>query len=502
MALTDSNVLKLAPEAGTPAYRSAPHNIEAEQSLLGAILVNNDAFYRVSDFLEAKHFFEPLHQTIFETAGSLIRMGKIATPVTLKTFLPADTDVGGMTIGQYLARLAAEATTIINAQDYGRTIYDLSLRRDLIGIGEDMVNVAYDAPVDFQPRAQIEDAERKLYELAESGRYDGGFQKFSQALAVAVDLAAKAFQRDGKLSGISTGMRDLDTKMGGLQHSDLIIVAGRPGMGKTSLATNIAYNVAKAYVPELQADGTTKAANGGVIGFFSCEMSADQLATRIVAERTGVPSSHIRRGGISEADFDKIREVSIELQSLPFYVDATGGLSIAQLMARARRLKRQKGLDLLVIDYIQLLSGSGKRSDNRVQEITEITTSLKALAKELNVPVIALSQLSRQVESRDDKRPQLSDLRESGSIEQDADVVLFVYREEYYLAMKEPRPGTPEHEKWQLDMSLAHGKAEVIIGKQRHGPTGTVDLAFEASVTRFGDLAPDSQLPARSGNDY
>ncbi|MBB4256913.1 MULTISPECIES: replicative DNA helicase [Bradyrhizobium] len=502
MALTDSNVLKLAPEPGTPAYRSAPHNIEAEQSLLGAILVNNDAFYRVSDFLEPKHYFEPLHQTIYETAGSLIRMGKIATPVTLKTFLPADTDVGGMTIGQYLARLAAEATTIINAQDYGRTIYDLALRRDLIGIGEDMVNVAYDAPVDFAPRAQIEDAERRLYELAESGRYDGGFQKFSQALAVAVDLAAKAFQRDGKLSGISTGMRDLDTKMGGLQHSDLIIVAGRPGMGKTSLATNIAYNVAQAYVPELQADGTTKAANGGVIGFFSCEMSADQLATRIVAERTGVPSSHIRRGGISEADFEKIREVSIELQSLPFYVDATGGLSIAQLMARARRLKRQKGLDLLVIDYIQLLSGSGKRSDNRVQEITEITTSLKALAKELNVPVIALSQLSRQVESRDDKRPQLSDLRESGSIEQDADVVLFVYREEYYLAMKEPRPGTPEHEKWQLDMSLAHGKAEVIIGKQRHGPTGTVDLAFEASVTRFGDLAPDSQLPVRSGNDY
>jgi replicative DNA helicase len=502
MALTDSNVLKLAPEPGTPAYRSAPHNIEAEQSLLGAILVNNDAFYRVSDFLEPKHYFEPLHQTIYETASSLIRMGKIATPVTLKTFLPADTDVGGMTIGQYLARLAAEATTIINAQDYGRTIYDLALRRDLIGIGEDMVNVAYDAPVDFAPRAQIEDAERRLYELAESGRYDGGFQKFSQALAVAVDLAAKAFQRDGKLSGISTGMRDLDTKMGGLQHSDLIIVAGRPGMGKTSLATNVAYNVAKAYVGEVQADGTMKAANGGVIGFFSCEMSADQLATRIVAERTGIPSSHIRRGGISEADFDKIREVSIELQSLPFYVDATGGLSIAQLMARARRLKRQKGLDLLVIDYIQLLSGSGKRSDNRVQEITEITTSLKALAKELNVPVIALSQLSRQVESRDDKRPQLSDLRESGSIEQDADVVLFVYREEYYLAMKEPRPGTPEHEKWQLDMSLAHGKAEVIIGKQRHGPTGTVDLAFEASVTRFGDLAPDSQMPARSSNDY
>ena len=499
MAIPDSNVLKLAPDATQPAYRSAPHNIEAEQSLLGAILVNNDAFYRVSDFLESRHFYEPIHQTIYETSASLIRMGKIATPVTLKTFLPADADIGGMTVAQYLARLAAEATTIINAQDYGRTIYDLSLRRDLIGIGEDMVNVAYDAPVDFAPRAQIEDAERRLYELAESGRYDGGFQKFSQALTVAVDMAAKAFQRDGKLSGIATGLRDLDNKMGGLQSSDLIIVAGRPGMGKTSLATNIAYNIAKAYVPELQADGTTKAINGGSVGFFSCEMSGEQLATRILAERTGIPSSHIRRGGISELDFEKIRECSIELQSLPFYVDETGGLSIAQLMARARRLKRQKGLDLIVVDYIQLLTGSSKRgNDNRVQEITEITTSLKALAKELNVPVIALSQLSRQVESRDDKRPQLSDLRESGSIEQDADVVLFVFREEYYLANKEPRPGTPEHEKWQTDMGFAHGKAEVIIGKQRHGPTGTVELHFDAAVTRFGDLAPDGQLPDRT----
>jgi replicative DNA helicase len=499
MAPPDSNVLKLAPDATTPAYRSAPHNIEAEQGLLGAILVNNDAFYRVSDFLEAKHFYEPIHQTIYETAGSLIRMGKIATPVTLKTFLPAETDIGGMTVGQYLARLAAEATTIINAQDYGRTIYDLSLRRDLIGIGEDMVNVAFDAPVDFLPRAQIEDAERRLYELAETGRYDGGFQRFSQALTVAVDMAAKAFQRDGKLSGIATGLRDLDTKMGGLQSSDLIIVAGRPGMGKTALATNIAYNIARAHRAELQTDGTMKTVNGGIVGFFSCEMSAEQLATRIIAERTGIPSSHIRRGGITEADFEKIRDYSIELQSLPFYVDETGGLSISQLTARARRLKRQKGLDMLVVDYIQLLQGSNKRgNENRVQEVTEITTSLKALAKELNVPVVALSQLSRQVESRDDKRPQLSDLRESGSIEQDADVVLFVFREEYYLANKEPRAGTPEYEKWQLDMSLVHGKAEVIIGKQRHGPTGTVELHFDAAVTRFGDLAPDGQLPERT----
>ena len=497
MALTDSNVLKLAPDAGTPVYRSAPHNIEAEQSLLGAILVNNDAFYRVSDFLEAKHFFEPIHQTIFETAGSLIRMGKVATPVTLKTFLPADTDIGGMTVGQYLARLAAEATTIINAQDYGRTVYDMSLRRDLIRIGEDMVNVAFDAPVDFTPRTQIEDAERQLYELAEFGRYDGGFQRFSQALTTAVDMAAKAFQRDGSLSGIATGLRDLDTKMGGLQASDLIIVAGRPGMGKTALATNIAYNIAKAHRAEVQADGTMKSVNGGIVGFFSCEMSAEQLATRILAEQTSIASSMIRRGGISEADFEKIRDYSIELQSLPLYVDETGGLSISQLTARARRLKRQKGLDMIVIDYIQLLQGSGKKSDNRVQEVTEITTSLKALAKELNVPIIALSQLSRQVENRDDKRPQLADLRESGSIEQDADVVIFVYREEYYLANKEPRIGTPEYEKWQLDMSLVHGKAEIIIGKQRHGPTGTVEVQFEGQFTRFSDLAQDGHMPDR-----
>jgi replicative DNA helicase len=499
MAITDSNVLKLAPDAATPAYRSAPHNIEAEQSVLGAILVNNDAFYRVSDFLEPKHFFEPIHQTIFETASSLIRAGKIATPVTLKTFLPADTDLGGMTVGQYLARLAAEATTIINAHDYGRTIYELALRRDLIGIGTDMVNVAFDAPVDFAPRAQIEDAERRLYELAESGRYDGGFQKFSQALTVAVDMAAKAFQRDGKLSGIATGLRELDIKMGGLQPSDLIIVAGRPGMGKTALGTNIAYNVAKAHRAEVQADGTMKSVNGGIVGFFSCEMSAEQLATRILSEQTSIASSTIRRGGITETDFEKIRDYSIELQSLPLYVDETGGLSISQLTARARRLKRQKGLDLLVVDYIQLLQGSGKRgNDNRVQEVTEITTALKALAKELNVPIIALSQLSRQVENRDDKRPQLSDLRESGSIEQDADVVMFVFREEYYLANKEPRVGTPEYEKWQLDMSLVHGKAEVIIGKQRHGPTGTVELHFEGQFTRFSDLARDSHLPERT----
>jgi len=498
MALTDSNVLKLAPDSGAPAYRSAPHNVEAEQGLLGAILINNDAFYRVSDFLEGKHFYLKVHQEIYETSGSLIRMGKLANPVTLKTFV-TEADLGAMTVSQYIARLAAEATTIINAVDYGRTIYDHAIRRDLIEIGEEVVNNAYDAPVDFAPRAQIEDTERKLYALAETGRYDGGFQGFSQAMKVALDMAANAYQRDGKLSGTATGLRDLDVKMGGLQRSDLIIVAGRPGMGKTALATNIAYNVAKAYHGEVQPDGTMKSVNGGIVGFFSCEMSAEQLATRILAEQTSISSSMIRRGGISQSEFDQIRDYTIQLQHLPLFVDETGGLSISQLTARARRLKRQKGLDLIVVDYIQLLQGSGKRgNDNRVQEVTEITTSLKALAKELNIPVIALSQLSRQVESRDDKHPQLSDLRESGSIEQDADVVLFVYREEYYLQNKEPKMGTPEHEKWRTEMDLAFGKAEVIVAKQRHGPTGTVRLQFEGLFTRFSDLVEDGHVPMQT----
>jgi replicative DNA helicase len=482
-------VRKQAP--AEPAFRQPPHNIEAEQALLGAILVNNEAFYRVSDFLEAKHFFETIHQRIFELTGSLIRANKLATPVTLKTFLPPDFDVAGLTLNQYLARLAAEATTIINAEDYGRTVYDLSVRRDLIKIGEEMVNTAFDAPVDSTPASHIEDAERKLYEIAETGRYDSGFQRFAQALTTAVDMAARAYARDGNLSGLATGLTDLDSRMGGLQHSDLIILAGRPGMGKTALATNIAYNVARAFEQgDVRADGSKETINGGVVGFFSLEMSAEQLATRIIAEQSGIPSNKIRRGAIAEPDFEKIKDVSIELQSLPFYVDETGGLSIGQLAARARRLKRQRGLDLLVIDYLQLLQGSSRRSsESRVQEITEITTRLKALAKELNVPILALSQLSRQVESRDDKRPQLSDLRESGSIEQDADVVMFVYREEYYHQMRKPLESNREKfAEWLAEGERVQGRAEVIIGKQRHGPTGTVDLQFDAEVTRFANL--------------
>jgi replicative DNA helicase len=480
----------------TTRFRAAPHNIEVEQALLGAVLVNNEAFYRVSDFLAPQHFFEALHQKIYELAGSLVRQGKVASPVTLKTFLPADLDIAGLNASQYLARLAAEATTVINAEDYGRTIYDLAIRRDLIVIGEDMVNVAYDAPVDLAPAAQIEDAERKLYEIAETGKYDGGFQRFAQALTTAVDMAAHAYQRDGKLSGIATSLKDLDRMMGGLQKSDLVIVAGRPGMGKTALATNIAYNVARAWRGDVQADGRTATINGGIVGFFSLEMSAEQLATRIVSEQTEIPSYRIRRGEIDPSDFDRIVETAREIEALPLYIDETGGLSIAQLAARARRLKRQRGLDLLVVDYIQLLQGSTRRAaEGRVQEVTEITTSLKALAKELSIPIVALSQLSRQVENREDKRPQLSDLRESGSIEQDADVVMFVFREEYYLRNREPRAGTEEHFKWQAEMDEVHGKAEVIIGKQRHGPTGTVPLQFKADVTRFADLAEEGQVP-------
>src|ERR1700691_175718 len=479
--------------ATEPAYRTPPHNIEAEQALLGAILVNNDAFDRVSDFLRSDHFIEEIHRRIYEIAGSLIRAGKLASPITLKTFLGEHDVGGGMSVPQYLARLAYEATTVINANDYGRAIYDLAIRRELIQIGEDTVNVAYDAPVDSSPREQIEEAERRLYQIAESGRYDGGFQRFSDALKTAVDMAAKAYERDGSLSGIATGLVDLDRYMGGLQASDLVILAGRPGMGKTALATNIAFNVARAFEGRTRPDGTVETTNGGIVGFFSLEMSAEQLATRIIAEQSAVASYKIRRGDITEADFHHVADAVREMQQIPFYIDQTGGVSIAQLTARARRLKRQRGLDLLVVDYLQLLAGSKSRSENRVQELTEITTGLKALAKELNIPILACSQLSRQVEQRDDKRPQLSDLRESGSIEQDADVVMFVFRESYYKSRTEPREGTPEHLAWQEEMDRVRNLAEVIIGKQRHGPIGTVKMHFNEDLTKFSDLARDGR---------
>jgi replicative DNA helicase len=477
--------------------RLAPHNAEAERQLLGAILVNNETYYRVSDFLEPFHFFVPPHQDIYEKIGQLIRAGKTASPITLKTFYPAETKIADLSATQFLLRLAADAASIINAEDYGRTIYDLALRRNLIRIGEDMVNIAFDAPIDVPPAQQIDDAERRLFELAETGRQEGGFVSFGDALTETIEMAHAAWNREGALSGISTGLTDLDRLMGGLQHSDLIVLAARPAMGKTSLVTNIAYNIAQAFQAEEQPDGSLKTVNGGVVGFFSLEMSAEQLATRIISEQTEISSSKIRRGDITETDFEKLAAASQHMQTVPLHVDQTGGISIASLVARARRLKRQRGLDLIVVDYIQLLSGTSKTAGNRVQEVTEITTGLKALAKELNVPILALSQLSRQVENRDDKRPQLSDLRESGSIEQDADVVMFIYREEYYLSKTEPEPNSPEYAAWEAKHEAAKGKAEVIIAKQRHGPTGTVNLHFEGQYTRFSDLAQDDYMPDR-----
>jgi replicative DNA helicase len=477
-------------------FRQPPHNIDAEQALLGAILINNEAMDRVVGFLEAHHFYEPIHQKIYEVAGKLIGAGKQATPITLRTFFESDEPIeDDLTIPQYLVRLAAGATTILNAADYGRTIYDLATRRALITIGSDLVTVAYDSPVDAPPEAQIQEAESRLYELAENGKYGQGFVNFRDALSDAIDMASAAYQRDGHLSGLSTGLIDLDSRMGGLQRSDLIVLAGRPSMGKTSLATNIAYNVAKKYRAEQDETGATKTVDGGVVGFFSLEMAAEQLATRILAEQAEISSSKIRRGMITEDEFRRLAAASQEMSVVPLFIDQTGGISIAQLAARARKLKRQHGLDLLVVDYIQLLSGSKRTGEGRVQEVTEITTGLKALGKELEVPIIALSQLSRQVEQREDKRPQLSDLRESGSIEQDADVVLFVYREEYYVERTKPSEGTPEFADWQVKMESVSGRAEVIIGKQRHGPVGTVNLSFESEFTRFGNLARD-MMPA------
>lgn len=490
------NVRRLHPE-DEKSYRLAPRNVEAEQALLGAIFVNNDAFYRVSDFLLSEHFYEPIHREIYEICGKIIRAGKSASPTTAKTYLPENL-IADLTMPQYLARLAAEATTIVNAADFGQVVYDLAIRRKLIELGDEMTATAYHSDVDLTAPKQIEEAEKRLFELAEKGRYDGGFLPFNKATEAAINMAAEAFRRDGNLSGIASGFRDLDRLMGGLQKSDLIILAGRPAMGKTSLATNIAFNVAHAWKSDVTPDGHRKTIDGGQVGFFSLEMSAEQLATRILAEQSGISSSDIRRGSIHESQFSRLVDTSSLMAALPLYIDDTGGLSISQLAARARRLKRQKGLDLLVVDYLQLLTGSSRKSnENRVQELTEITTTLKALAKELEVPIIALSQLSRQVEAREDKRPQLSDLRESGSIEQDADVVLFVFREEYYLAIKKPADGSKEILEWQTKMDEVHGRAEVIIGKQRHGPTGTVPLAFEAQFTRFGDLANPDRMPER-----
>ncbi|WP_375618483.1 replicative DNA helicase [Bartonella sp. AC134YNZD] len=481
------------------SFPQLPHNIEAEQALLGAILINNDALYRVSDFLKPEHFFEPLHQTIYDVLSHFIKNGRLAEPRILKSFIPAEEKIGDITVYNYIVRLATEAVTIINSEDYGRVIYDLFIRRSLINLGTQAVNTAFNAPIELTPSQQIENIEQHLFKLAEKGKYGGGFENFNEAVKKAVDMATAAKRRSSRLSGIATHIKTLDETMGGLQPSDLIILAGRPGMGKTSLATNIAFNIANA----CNRDASTQENEGGIVGFFSLEMSTEQLATRIISEQTEISSSDMRRGNISEEQFAKIIRATHSLQKAQLYIDQTGGISIAQLAARARRLKRQHGLDVLIIDYIQLITSYSKRSsENRVQEITAITTGLKALAKELNIPIIALSQLSRQVENRTDKRPQLSDLRESGSIEQDADIVLFVYREEYYLKNEEPKMGSPEHVKWQERMNEMTGQADVIVAKQRHGATGIVHLAFQSDFTRFSDLTDYSRREKNHERDF
>lgn len=466
-----------------------PVSLDSEQAMLGAILFDNEIFYRVSSFLKGEHFFDPVHQLIFDAAGDLINSGRLASPVTIDTYLAnaqGYLDAGGK---RYLEQLAANVPSTAGATDYARIVFDLSVCRGLMSIGSEMSERAKVATLDDHPSQQLQDAEQALYKLAETGKYGGGFKSFRTAITESIELANAAVKRDGGLAGVSSGLKDLDRMMGGLHPSDLIILAGRPSMGKSSLGVNIGVNVARAWRTEKQADGALKTVEGGVVGLFSLEMSAEQIATRIISDFARVPSEKIRRGEVDQPQFDSIYHAARDLEKLPLYIDDTGGLSIAQLAARARRLKRQHGLDLLIVDYIQLLTGSNRRNDNRVQEITEISQGLKALAKELNVPIIGLAQLSRQVEAREDKRPQLSDLRESGSIEQDADVVLFVYREKYYLSRAEPREGTPEHLEWQNKLSDVGDTAEVIIGKQRHGPIGKVDLHFEEKFTKFSDLA-------------
>ncbi len=474
-----------------------PHSIEAEQQLLGAILTNNDVYDRIAAILNASHFYEPVHARIFEIAAARIAKNNLASPVTLKAFMEADEGLKELGGPAYLVRLAGAAVSSFAVRDYAQMIYDLAVRRDLIRLGRDIADKAAKVDVKSEPKEQIVEAEQALYKMAEQGSTEGGFQSFLRAVTDAVHVANAAYQREGGLAGISTGLVDMDKKLGGLHPSDLLILAGRPSMGKTSLATNIAFNIAKAYRRGLKPDGTEGALDGGVVGFFSLEMSAEQLASRILAEASEISSHKIRQGDMDEREFRRFVDAAKELEACPLFIDDTPALPISQVAARARRLKRTHGLDLIIVDYLQLLRGT---ADNRVQEIAEISMGLKAIAKELNIPVIALSQLSRQVESREDKRPQLSDLRESGSIEQDADVVMFVFREEYYTEREKPSDDRlDEMAAWQEKMSRLHGKAEVIIGKQRHGPIGTVELSFESQFTRFGNLVKPWQQDSDPG---
>ena len=497
MAPTETSaVTPLRPSDELAPARTPPHNYEAEMALLGALLVNNKAYERVQDYLRPEHFADALHGEIFGACATLIERGQLADPVTLRNYLgqaESLTEHGGP---QYLARLANSVITIQNAHDLGREVYDCFLRRELIDVGSTVVNNAFEHDLETTATDQIELAEEQLFTLAEQGQIEGGLREFKVALVSAIEMAEAAYKRDSHLVGVPTGFTDVDRLLGGMHKSDLLIVAARPAMGKTAFATNIAYHAACSRRPDTDEHEH--------VAFFSLEMSADQLATRIISEQVNVRSDAIRRGDIREEEYNRIFAVSQALHTLPLFIDDTPALTVAALRTRARRLKRQRGLGLIIVDYLQLMQGSMRsRNENRVQEVSEITRGLKGVAKELNVPVLALSQLSRAVEQRDDKRPQLSDLRESGSIEQDADVVMFLYREEYYRERDKPTQRDSESDDKFMERQERHekllaecrNKAEVIAAKQRHGPIGTMNLHFTGEFTRFSDLADPSRAP-------
>jgi len=457
-------------------FKELPNNIEAEQAVIGSILVSNDIFDEINTIISSINFYDPMHQKIFEAIESLIYKGMLANPITLKNYFANEKE--DLNVPEYLVKITKFSTSVRQGIEYSKIIYDMFVRRELIKISEQTIDSANINDVDINGQSIIESSERLLFDLAEKGSFNSSLMKFDEAMKQTIEMASAAYKNEEGIVGVPTGLRDLDDKLGGLHQSDLIIIAGRPSMGKTSLATNIAFNAAQ----KLQESGKKSS-----IAFFSLEMSSEQLSTRIISEQARISSNDIRRGRISDDQFDKFLETSKNISELPLYIDETPAISIAALSNRARRIKRLFGLDMIVVDYIQLMRGTSFNKDGRVQEISQITQGLKAIAKELSVPVVALSQLSRQVEQRDDHKPQLADLRESGSIEQDADVVMFVYREGYYLQRKEPREATVEHAEWQAKMNEVAHLAQIIIGKQRHGPIGNVTLEFEERFTKFKD---------------
>ena len=457
-------------------FKELPNNIEAEQAVIGSILVNNEIFDEINTIISGINFYDPMHQKIFDAVDSLIYKGMLANPITLKNYFEDEKD--DLYVPEYLVKMTKFSTSVRQAVEYSKIVYDMFVRRELVKISEQTMDSAKLSELDTTGQNIIENTEKSLFDLAEKGSFNSNLVKFDTAMKQTIEMASAAYKNEEGIVGVPTGLRDLDDKLGGLHQSDLIIIAGRPSMGKTSLATNIAFNAAY----KLQESGKKSS-----IAFFSLEMSSEQLSTRIISEQARISSNDIRRGRISDEQFDKFLETSKNIADLPLFIDETPAISIAAMSNRARRIKRQHGLDMVVVDYIQLMRGTTFNKDGRVQEISQITQGLKAIAKELGVPVLALSQLSRQVEQRDDHKPQLSDLRESGSIEQDADVVMFVYREGYYLQRKEPREATVEHAEWQAKMNEVAHLAQIIIGKQRHGPIGNVTLEFEERFTKFKD---------------